>query len=195
MPVGQGQIFASGISILLKGPNEALQIADGNPPVKYLHFVGADGQTIVPTYEPDGLDAGQGTRIGGAKLVMVSAAELVAVRDSIRALEDRVDALEEQLASATAANTPNALVRRDANGDIYTANFRGDIKEPSEGAMVKIKGFGGVEILRAGEIAGSPAKGWFGATLAIKQERSLSLSAVQDLIYLHETYGDVTVTP
>ena len=135
------------------------------------------------------------TPAGQPSFVTLSVPELISMQTQINALAARVTELEEQLASATAANTPNALVRRDANGDIFTANFRGDIKEPSLGAMVKIKGFGGVEILRVGEIAGLPAKGWFGATLAIKQERSLSLSAVQDLIYLHETYGDVTPAP
>ncbi len=132
---------------------------------------------------------------GEPTFALISVPQLATMQSSITALAARVTELEEQLAAATAANTPNALVRRDANGDIYTANFRGDVKEPSLGAMVKIKGFGGVEILRVGEIAGSPAKGWFGATLALKQERSLSLSTVADLIYLHETYGDVTPTP
>jgi hypothetical protein len=132
---------------------------------------------------------------GEATFATLDAPGIADLQAQIDALGARVTALEAQLEAATAENTAGALVKRDANGDIFTAHFRGDIKEPSEGAMVKIKGFGGVEILRAGEIAGSPAKGWFGATLAIKQERSLSLSAVQDLIYLHETYGDVTVTP
>lgn len=161
MPVGQGQIFASGISILLKGPNEALQIADGNPPVKYLHFVGVNGQTIVPTYEPDGLDAGQGSKIGGAKLVLVSAADLAALEARVSALESdesivaltaRVEALErkqytttnEKTADYTANAWEHVLV--NAHGlppDVLTITMPGS---PQIGDRVRVSEVSGLGI-------------------------------------------------
>jgi len=109
MPPGQGQIFASGISILLKGPNEALQIADGNPPIKYLHFVDGAGQTIVPTYEPDGLDAGQGSKIGGAKLVMASAGEFAALETRVTQLETALTMPPTYIAPAGYSSPPTSV--------------------------------------------------------------------------------------
>ena len=206
MPVGQGQIFASGISILLKGPNEALQIADGNPPVKYLHFVGVNGQTVVPTYEPDGLDAGQGSKIGGAKLVLVSAADLAGLEARVAALESdesivaltaRVEALEAQLEAATADNTAGTLVKRGVNGDIFTSNFRGNLKEASNGGFVKIINYGGQEVVRFGQNGGNPALRFFdGGTLVLQQaliesDPNLPVSTANAL----GQFGLVTVTP
>jgi hypothetical protein len=69
-------------------------------------------------------------------------------------LEDRVAAIEAQLAAATSAATPGTLVKRDTNGDIFTANFRGNIKEASAGVFVKIFASDGTEVVRFGKNGG-----------------------------------------
>ncbi len=86
MTLGQGQLFASGMSILLKGPNDPLPVPDGTGPVKYLHFVDAAGNTIVPTYEADGVDTGSG-KLAGARLVVASGAEVVILQLQVAALQ------------------------------------------------------------------------------------------------------------
>jgi hypothetical protein len=137
--------------------------------------VGAPGETTFATLDAPGI------------------ADLQAQIDALNA---RVVVLEEQLASATAANTPNALVRRDSNGDIFTANFRGNVQEPAENTGVKLKTFGGNTVLEVGTNGGNPAKGWYGATLAQKQQRSESSpNLAVDLLYLFDAYGDVTIMP
>ena len=133
---------------------------------------------------------------GEPTFVLISVPQLATMQSSITALAARVTALEEQLASATAANTPNALVRRDSNGDIFTANFRGNVQEPAENTGVKLKTFGGNTVLEVGTNGGNPAKGWYGATLAQKQQRSESSpNLAVDLLYLFDAYGDVTIMP
>lgn len=148
MTIGQGQIFASGISILLKGPNEALQIADGNPPAKYVHFVDNAGNTIVPTYEPDGLDAGQGSRIGGVKLVIPSAQAITDLTTRVEALEEQVELLLSVIKFGGENNE---------NTQIWPA---------AEGGFVQIYAFNGQQILSAGDANPTPVLGFFGATPA-----------------------------
>ena len=162
MTASDGQVFGAGIRILLKGANDALTASAG--PVAYLHFVDPAGNTIVPEYQAAGLSTFAGP-LSGAKITIPSAADFAA-------LEARVVALESQLAAATSAATPNTLVKRDSNGDIFVANLRGNIKESSAGVHVKILASDGQEVARLGLNGGNPALRFFyqtGEAMAIRQ--------------------------
>lgn len=148
MTVGQGQIFASGISILLKGPNDQLAVSDSAGPVKYLHFVDAGGNTIVPTYEPDGLDAGGG-KVAGARYVIIGAAE-------IAALTARVTALEAQLATVSEDPDPDTIAKRDTSGRLRaTAFVGGELKSTTDATDPAIS---------VSASGGFPQVGFLGAT-------------------------------
>jgi hypothetical protein len=67
MPRNDGDIFGAGMRILLVGANEPLPVTAGA--IAYLHFVDGDGNTIVPTYEPDGLRTFGGA-LSGARIVL-----------------------------------------------------------------------------------------------------------------------------
>jgi hypothetical protein len=73
MPRNDGDIFGAGMRILLIGANEPLPVTAGA--IAYLHFVDGDGNTIVPTYEPDGLRTFAGP-LSGARIVLQPALTL-----------------------------------------------------------------------------------------------------------------------
>lgn len=94
MALNQGNIWASGITILLQGANEPLGTTRNGGPVKYLRFVDGAGNSIVPTYEENGLTTPDGA-LSGAKYIIVSRAEFSDLKRRVDELEDRVAALEE----------------------------------------------------------------------------------------------------
>ncbi len=75
-----------GIKILLIAPNTPLVAKSG--PIAYLHLVKANGDTIVPTYEPAGLNTYAGP-VPGARYVldMASGEDIVAINDRITTVE------------------------------------------------------------------------------------------------------------
>jgi hypothetical protein len=139
MTLNQGQIFAAGISIVLKATNQALQVPDQRMPIKYLHFVDAGGNTIVPTYEPDGLDAGSGQKLAGAKIVVPSAGSVAALEAQIAALDVRVAALEAELVNATASDTPGTIMRRSAFGVVSVTRLdTQEVRAQADGGTIVI---------------------------------------------------------
>ena len=88
MPKNVGDIFGAGVRILLTAPNEPLRGNAG--PVAYLHFVDGNGDTIVPTYEPDGLSTPAGP-VSGAKYTLGDGASLAALEARVAALEATLD--------------------------------------------------------------------------------------------------------
>lgn len=134
---------------------------------------------------------------GEATFVTLDVPEVASLQTQIDALALRVTALEEQLAAATAANTPGALVMRDNNGDIFAGAFRGNIKERSNGADVKILTYSGQEVFRAGENGGNPSFVFFNAgAKALQQQLSISSPTLaQDHANQAQTYGLTTIIP
>jgi hypothetical protein len=120
-----------------------------------------------------------------------------AINAQISSLSERVVALEAQLEAATADNTAGTLVKRDVNGDIFTSNFRGNLKEAANGGFVKIINYGGQEVVRFGQNGSDPGLRFFdGGTLVLQQTLSesdpnLATSTANAL----GQFGFVTVTP
>ncbi len=106
------------------------------------------GDTIVPTYEPDGLDAGQGSRIGGVKIVIPSA-------QAIADLTTRVEALENQVALLLSVIRING--ENNENTQIWPAK---------EGGFVQVYSWNGQQIISAGDANPTAVLGFFGATPA-----------------------------
>jgi hypothetical protein len=85
-------------------------------------------------------------------------------------LEDRVAALEAQLAAATSAAAPNALMKRDGSGSVNAAAFKGNIQEASAGVRMKILAHDGQEVARFGLNGGNPAIRFYdGGTMVLQQ--------------------------
>jgi hypothetical protein len=89
--LNKGDVFGSGVRLLKKNNTETLDVTAG--PVAYLHFVTAEGDTIAPEYEADGLQTYAGP-ISGAKITLASPVELAALVALVAALAERVVALE-----------------------------------------------------------------------------------------------------
>jgi hypothetical protein len=141
MPRNDGDIFGAGVRILLVGANEPLPVTAGA--IAYLHFVDGDGNTIVPTYEPQGYQTSQGS-LSGAKYTLIGPAELTA-------LAERITELEEQLASITSRieitetglklkNSDGATVFEVGLDNVAALAFFGHALQPKTGVVSPASG-------------------------------------------------------
>lgn len=133
MAINQGDVFGAGIKLVLVAPNTALAVSAG--PVAYIRFVDANGDDIVPTYEPDGYRTSAGP-LSGAKVIIAGP-----TRDEFSRLQERVAALEA------------VLVR---SGDDVT------IKPGGATGTVSIHNAADQPIFEAGGFAGVQKLGFFG---------------------------------
>lgn len=201
MTVNEGQFNRTGIRILKKSETDSLDVPP-NGAIAYLHFVDSAGDTIVPEYVSQGLQTYAGP-LSGAKIAVVSPEEIENLETQVSALENqaidheaRIQALEALLAAATAENTPGTLVKRDVNGDIFTANFRGNLKEASNGGFVKILAYGNQEVVRFGFNGGPALRFYDGGTIV--QQQSVSETDPNLAVTIADKlaqFGFVTVTP
>lgn len=95
MPTQNGSLFSAGIRVLLTAPNTPLVVESGGGPIGYLHFKDSAGNTIVPTYERDGLQTAVGS-FDGASIQLTGPSEaqfelLNARVAALEALENPVD--------------------------------------------------------------------------------------------------------
>jgi hypothetical protein len=81
MATQNGSLFSAGIRILLIAPNTPLVVDPGGGPIGYLHFKDSAGNTIVPTYEREGLQTAVGS-FDGASITLPSALPASSVPDT-----------------------------------------------------------------------------------------------------------------
>lgn len=104
MPKNNGDVFGAGIRVLLKAPNQALDVTES---IAYLHFVDDSGNTIVPEFVAQGLQTPAGP-LSGAKVVIPGAASIAALQTQVGALQATVNALSAML-SGTGTITAERL--------------------------------------------------------------------------------------
>jgi hypothetical protein len=117
---GQGQIFASGLSIMLTAPGTSLRVPAANGALKYILLVDSDGNPIVPVYEATTVD---GVAMAGVRIALPSVGALSALDARVNAAETDIDLLE----SVTTTLIDDLTA---ANGDISMLDGRVDAVEP-----------------------------------------------------------------
>lgn len=157
MAVNEGQVNRVGVRILMKSATEPLEIPNSGGSVAYLHFVDTDNNTIVPEYEPDGLQTFAGP-ISGAKYMIPGTAQFLS-------LEQRVAALEAIVATISVAATGDTIAKRNVDGELLATNFRGDLRATSDGDTIDIKTNDNQVVMSAGKIMAVPALAFNGVPL------------------------------
>lgn len=89
---GQGQIFASGISIVLTAPGTSLLVPAANGALKYLLLVDSAGDPIVPVYEATTVD---GVAMAGVRIALPSFTDLSALDTRVTTAESDINGLED----------------------------------------------------------------------------------------------------
>lgn len=88
---GQGQIFASGISLVLTAPGTSLLVPAANGALKYLLLVDSDGNPIVPVYEATTVD---GVAMAGVRIALPSLGGVASLEARVTTAEGDIDSLE-----------------------------------------------------------------------------------------------------